>query len=319
MRASVIVLTKNNGRTIEEVLAAICSQNLEAGFEVIHIDSGSTDDTLAIAEKYPCRRYRIPSAAFSHSATRNFGAGLARGELLVYVSADATPATVDWLARLIAPLENASVAGVYGRQVPRPNANVVEAYFLDRTYGAQRRAKRSAKSNTLTLEDLFFSNVTSAIRKSVWELHQFDERLHMSEDQGWARDVLRAGHCVVYEPTATVLHSHRYTLGQLFRRNFDSGHSLSVLLKDEDVSFVRYGVRYLTREIIDFARSGHARHLPYLVVHEAVRTFGFFLGRNATYLPGKVRRWCSDYRLYWERLESISASNQLPASAESSR
>lgn len=319
IRTSVIMLTRNNGRTLDEVLAAILGQRTSEEIEVIHIDSSSTDDTLNIASRYPCRRYQIAARDFSHSATRNSAASLSRGEFVVYVSADAAPAGPNWLERLIAPMHDPTVAGVYGRQVPRPNANVVEAYFLQRTYRAERQRKRLVPDRRMALGDLFFSNVTSAIRKSVWERHPFDERLHMSEDQGWARDVLRAGHALVYEPAAAVLHSHNYTFGKLFRRNFDSGHSLAVLLENEDINFLSYGAGYLARELIDFARAGHARHLPYLAVYEIVRTAGFFLGRNATHLPPATRRWCSDYKWYWERLDPPATPSAPRITVEQAR
>ncbi len=312
IRTSVVMLTKNNGRTLGEVLAAVFRQKTSAEYEVVHVDSGSTDDTLAIAERYPCRRYQIPPAAFSHSATRNYAADLSQGEFVVYLSADATPADADWLENLITPLRDPAVAGVYGRQVPRPNANVVESYFLQRTYTAEQRVKRLGPGRHLALEDLFFSNVTSAVRKSVWQRFPFDERLHMSEDQGWARDVLAVGFGLAYQPNAAVLHSHAYTFGRLFRRNFDSGHSLAVLLDGEDISFLSYGAGYLVRELVDFARAGHAPHLPYLVAYELVRAAGFFLGRNATSLPHRARRWCSDYKLYWERLDRRAAPPRTP-------
>lgn len=319
IRTSVIMLTRNNGRTLDEVMAAIFGQRTSDEIEVVHIDSSSTDDTRTVASRYPCRRYQIPARNFSHSATRNYAASVSRGEFVVYVSADATPARPDWLERLIAPMQDPTVAGVYGRQVPRPNANVVEAYFLQRTYGAERQLKRLGSDRRMGLGDLFFSNVTSAIRKSVWERHPFDERLHMSEDQGWARDVLRAGDALVYEPAAAVLHSHNYTFTKLFRRNFDSGHSLAVLLRGEDINFLSYGAGYLARELTDFARAGHARHLPYLALYEIVRIAGFFLGRNATHLPPPARRWCSDYTLYWDHLDAHAAPSSSRITVEQAR
>lgn len=313
IRASVVIPTLNNGRTLDEVLAAVFSQRLAGGFEVIHVDSSSTDDTWTISERYACRRLRILREEFSHSGTRNLAARLAMGQFVVYLSADATPAGPDWLERLLAPFEDPKVAGVYGRQAPRPNCNVTEAYFLERTYGPDRRAKRLGPGARLTLADLFFSNVTSALRRSVWERHPFDERLHMSEDQGWARDALRAGYTLVYAPDAAVLHSHNYTVGKLFRRNFDSGHSLAVLLEGEEISFLSYGAGYVLRELVDFARAGHAPQLPYLAAYEVVRAAAFFLGRNATRLPRGLRRWCSDYKLYWDGFDQRRALSAAQA------
>jgi rhamnosyltransferase len=240
--------------------------------------------------------------------TRNWAMSLARGEYVVFVSADATPVGRRWLHNLAVPLADPEVAGVYGKQVPRERGNVAEAYFLRRTYPDERRVKRLPVDRQLTLDDLFFSNANSVLRKSVWAQHPFDQRLYMSEDQGWGRDALQAGYALVYEPSAVVLHSNHHTLPSLFRRNFDSGHSLATLLTKGEANFLRYGGSYLTRELLDFASQGNAQHVPYLLAYEATRAAGFFLGRRAARLPRWTRRFCSDFTWQWERIDQRRAT-----------
>jgi rhamnosyltransferase len=67
-------------------------------------------------------------------------------------------------------------------------------------------------------EDVFFSNANAAFRKSLWDRIPFDERLPSCEDQDWARQVVRLGHWVVYEPEAGVYHSHNEWPVQVYRR-----------------------------------------------------------------------------------------------------
>jgi len=86
------------------------------------VDSGSTDGSVAshaVAEP-SCMRFR---ARVQPRRSRNLGASIADGELLVFISQDAYPADEHWLERLTHPLrEEADVAGVYGRQLPHAGA-----------------------------------------------------------------------------------------------------------------------------------------------------------------------------------------------------
>ena len=75
------------------------------------------------------------------------------------------------------------------------------------------------------MEVTLFSNVNSAIRRSVWDGLRFADDIIMSEDQEWSARVLLAGWTVLYEPRAAVRHSHVYTVRSAFTRFFDSGVS----------------------------------------------------------------------------------------------
>src|SRR5205823_2309858 len=86
----------------------------------------------------------------------NRGAALARGALVVYLSAHCRPLGRDWLARLLAPLADPQVVASFGRQVPVPGINPIEALTTARNFppapppgvlfstanGAVRRAPR---------------------------------------------------------------------------------------------------------------------------------------------------------------------------------
>ncbi|GAG06643.1 unnamed protein product, partial [marine sediment metagenome] len=105
MRTSIIILTKNAGNEFEKLLDAVFSQSSK-DFEVVLIDSGSTDKTLEIAKGFPVRIHKIKPESFDHGGTRNLGAKLAKGKYLVYLTQDAIPANRMWLENLIKPLKN---------------------------------------------------------------------------------------------------------------------------------------------------------------------------------------------------------------------
>ena len=125
VNTSVIILTKNAGDQFENLMKKLNNQTYQ-DFEVVVIDSGSTDKTLEIAREYGCRIYRIKPEEFHHSRTRNLGAELARGDYLVYITQDALPLNDNFLEMLIKPLEDDKVAGAYGRQIAYPNAKPMD-------------------------------------------------------------------------------------------------------------------------------------------------------------------------------------------------
>jgi rhamnosyltransferase len=146
---------------------------------------------------------------------------------------------------------------------------------------------------------IFFSNVNAALKKSVWERCPFPEDLIMSEDQAFARAALAAGFDVVYDPEASVRHGHRYTLSQLFRRNFDSGYSLRGIAGDGWADVARMGLGYVWGEMGYLARNRHWRYLPYAMLYEFVKSAGFAAGRSGHRLPVGWRRRLSLHTRYW--------------------
>jgi rhamnosyltransferase len=179
---------------------------------------------------------------------------------------------------LVEPLADPRVAGSYARQIPRPDADPLIRFFLAQTYGASP-ARRSVKQrNTVRLDQIFFSNVSSAIRREVWERVPFRDDVVMSEDQYWAYDVLSAGFDIVYHPAAQVFHSHNYSLPMLFRRNWQSGASLRGLIADSPSAIARRGMTYVMGQAGYLIRSGRPHWLPYMLLYETIKAAGFGMG-----------------------------------------
>ena len=101
VEVSIIILTKNARNQFRDVLKAIFSQNTKYKFEVIVVDSGSTDETLKIAKEFDTKLFQIPPEEFGHGKTRNYGAKLAKGKFLIYLTQDAIPSETNWLDQLL--------------------------------------------------------------------------------------------------------------------------------------------------------------------------------------------------------------------------
>jgi rhamnosyltransferase len=302
---SIVIPVKDGGSDLARCLDAIAAQQIEGPVEVVAIDSGSSDGSVALAREHGALVREIPPHEFSHGSSRNLGASLASGEILVFTSQDAYPVDERWLERLIAPLrEEPGLAGVYGRQLPHDRARPPEVYFLNFLYGAAPRRQQADRVASLSMETTLFSNVNSAMPRTVWERFPFVQDIVMSEDQDWSRRVLLAGMSIAYEPAAAVRHSHNYTLLGAFRRFFDSGASAdrAYLAGERESSRVlrAAAIRYACGELSWLWRSGQRHWIPYAVLYESTKMVGLVLGANHRRLPLPLKRRLSALPAFWQ-------------------
>ena len=94
---SVIIPVKNEALKIRACIDGILQQTVSVK-EIIVIDSGSTDDTVAILKKYKeVSLVEIPSTEFNHGETRNLGVQQARGDFVLLTGGDARPYNKFWI------------------------------------------------------------------------------------------------------------------------------------------------------------------------------------------------------------------------------
>ena len=86
-RVSVVIPTYNRWPMVGEAIESVLGQTYP-GFELIVVDDGSTDDTVAQLGKYRSRLRLFSQVRKGVSAARNVGAGEARGSLLAFLDSD---------------------------------------------------------------------------------------------------------------------------------------------------------------------------------------------------------------------------------------
>lgn len=292
---SIIILTKNGGDLLKQNLNAILGQDISYNYEILCIDSGSTDSTLELLKKYPIKLFTIPEHKFNHGLTRNFAISLAQGQYIVLINQDVVPFNAHWLNTLVGTLEaDRRIAGVYCRHIPTKDA---DPFIKRRTYKTYpplitpeiRFIKDSLNYNALTPKQkfqlCFFDNVCSCIRKSVWEELPFADT-NFAEDLEWAKGVLEKGYKIVYQSEALIIHAHnrpveyeykraylqyrkvyelfhvphQIFLVLLLRRIFISGlSSLYFALKEEGIrEAVTYFKRIFSLSLVDALAQWHA-------------------------------------------------------------
>ncbi len=292
---SIVILTKNNGKTIGKVLQQINAQQIDDNFEIIIVDSGSNDDTLDKLSQYAVRLYTIASGEFGHARTRNLASGYGTGDYLVYLSADAIPANENWLKNLVDKLADEETAATFGRQIPYHDSPPMERFFIQNNYPA---TIDNTDSNTGFIMNAFFSNANSAIKRSVWEKIKFNEKLIISEDHDWAKMAEDLGYKISYIPDASVFHSHKYGLLKVFKRYFDSGVSFSQMGLKPDV--LRNGIGYFIDEIRYVGRESIIK-IPYAICYDLSKFIGFKLGVNQRWIPKFIKVHLSMHSYFWKR------------------
>jgi rhamnosyltransferase len=225
-QVSIVVLTKNAGTAFENTLNSVCNQDFDRPYEIVLVDSGSTDDTLNIIKKFDVRLFRIPPDEFNFGLTRNYAFSLTNGDFIVTISQDVVPCSRFWLQYLIDPFCDINIAAVQGSTAVQANTNVF--YWEKKGYFYFT----SESKNWIEKYNYGLSFVNCAIRRSFWQGHPMGSAL-FSEDKLFQKTIHDSGMKVYFSDEAVCYHGHQYTLKSLVNR-----------LKNEGIGWKYVDVRY---------------------------------------------------------------------------
>jgi len=221
---TIAVLTRDAGPVLPRWLDAVQGQVTGRRFEVLAVDSGSTDGTLDTLRAHGVRVVTIEQGAFNWGRTRDLAYEQARSPVVVNLSQDAIPRNDQWLERLLRPLADPEVAVSCGSSVPDAEREFPQfpwernGYF----YFTREMGKFAARYG----RGLSFAN--SAVRRAVWEDLRFDDQ-PTGEDFQFQTKLHAAGLRIAFVDDAPVLHHHNYGFGGLFRRCRNEGYALRLM------------------------------------------------------------------------------------------
>jgi len=203
---SVLIRTFNSSKTLEAVMTAL---PLAEGDEFVVVDSGSTDETVAIARRRGARLLR-PEGPFNYSRSLNLGFAAARNPWVLVLSSHCIPASAGMLGllRQTASEAAASVAVIYGHaDLCKPRDAAAAPEYID-----QARWERSRPQTA--------GNRLALYRRACWVEHPFAEYLVAAEDLEWFLWALRRGYSALRVPQAWALYRNQGSLRHMFRKGW---------------------------------------------------------------------------------------------------
>jgi GT2 family glycosyltransferase len=298
--ATIAIPVRNGGASFVEVLDAAVRQRLDRDFELLVADSGSTDGTREVAERYGARIIDVPPAEFSHGGTRDLLMQRAEGDHVAFLTDDSVPASDEWLAALLAAFDLApDVALAYGPYIPRPGASVmvtreITEFFASLSPPGQPRVDRGLRDEDRRPGPVtFHTDANSCVARWAWERVPF-RHVACAEDQLMATDMLAAGFAKAFMPAAAVLHSHDHPPRERFGRFFDEFRALGEVYGHVEKVGVRHTLgtirRNVARDRAFAAAYGHGGVTLESLTYHALRAAGAALGTRAGRLPPSVRR-----------------------------
>lgn len=224
-----------------------------------------------------------------------------QGAFLLFLTQDAVPADAHVIEELQKAFEDPQVAAAYARQLPAKDCSVLECYTRSFNYSEHSRVKRAEDLPELGIKTFFCSNVCAMYRRSAYEqLGGFERKTIFNEDMIFAGRLIQQGYAVAYCADARVVHSHNYSWGQQFHRNFDLGVSQAehpdifqmARSESEGIKMVKQSAMHLIK-----IRKPHL--IPYLVLQSGCKFLGYRLGKSYKKLPRWMIKRCTMNLDYW--------------------
>jgi O-antigen biosynthesis protein len=310
-RVSVVIPVKDGERFLEELIDALAREGVD---ETLVIDSGSRDRSREIARSAGVELLEIEPAEFGHGRTRNLGAERTSGDLICFLTQDATPCP-GWLSAYHEAFSlDERVGAAYGPHLPRAETSPMIARELSEFFAGFSPDGQAIVQRTG--DESFLSNVNACYARTCWEAIRFRD-VEYSEDQAFGSDLLAAGWSKVYQPAAAVLHAHDYGGIEFMRRYFDEYRGLRETTGHVEPFSLLDTARHVRRQVAADRRwmgehgvAGGARTqwTARAVSHHAGRRAFAALGSRSERLPEALRR-----RMSLEKRAGASAAGAAEA------
>jgi GT2 family glycosyltransferase len=241
---SVIVVCWNSAEVLGGCLDCLLAQDY-ANYEIVVVDDGSQDDTLAVAQHRASADRDLKIVRSSHNrgcpAARNLGLEHARGEIVAFIDADGF-AAASWLRELVAAFnEDGQVGAVASTVFFADNPLVLNGAggIVNRQgWAADLSMNESYERAELASEALYQMGCGMAIRRpALQQVGSFDDRmLNYYDDVDYGIRLWRSGYRVVVAQNAWIDHGFGKSGGDSSRKRLlCERHRMRVVLKHTPV------------------------------------------------------------------------------------
>ncbi len=284
MSCSIVIRAYNEARHLPRLFEGIRQQTVQ-DVEVILVDSGSTDTTVAMAEDFGARVVHIHREEFTFGRSLNLGIQAATREHVVIASAHVYPVYPDWLETLLRPFAHPQVGLTYGKQRGPQWARFSEQQVFYQWYPEVSQPRQATA---------FCNNANAAIRRSLWERHPYDERLTGLEDIAWAKWAQEQGYAIAYVAEAEIIHVHNESLRAILNRYRREAMAFKQIYPEAHFSlydFLRLATTNILSDWYHAAWQGELlRHFLSIVGFRIVQFYGTWMGyRHSSLITPQLR------------------------------
>lgn len=302
MKFSLIIPTLNAARRLERLFQALNAQTRRPD-QILVVDSSSEDGTPDLAKRLGAEVISVSRATFDHGGTRTAAGRYASGDILVYMTDDAVPASVESLERLLKVFKIPGVGAAYGRQLPHNDAGVFGRMLREFNYPATSYLRVYEDRTIYGVKTPFLSNSFAAYsRDALEEIGWFKDNLILGEDFYAGGKMLAAGYKLGYVADAVVNHSHNYSPWADFKRYFDIGvfHRRENWLLKEFGKAEGEGLRFVRQSVVFLWDNHSPARIPEFFWRTALKYLGYKLGSQHELLPAFLRKRFSMHSNWWK-------------------
>jgi rhamnosyltransferase len=302
----VAVITHHAVKHLPRCLPAWLNSPLKP--KVLVVNSSSNDGTVELAKAMGAETLLIPRHKFNHGSTREKARQHLKTDIVVMVTPDAYAEDHHVLEKLILPLQKNQASISYARQIPHEGANFFESFPRKFNYPLESHIRGINDIKQHGVYTFFCSNSCAAYKNSALEEINGFKSVLLGEDTLVVAHLLQQGHKIAYVAEAVVKHSHRYSLKEEFKRNFDTGlarvqHRPLLSLAGSDT---KRGLKYV-KSMLSYLLKNKPSDLPYAFVQILTKWVGYKMGALSLKAPLWVKMKCTSQDFYWKSEDFLSS------------
>lgn len=237
-KISVVIPTYNPGKSLVKLVNRILKQKLVKEIELIMVDSGSSDDSVKIANDLGVTVIEIPHEEFSHSYARNLGALQAKGDIIVFMTQDALPSSHTWLNELCAPLISGEAVATSCTEI---NPDGTEMFYRVLSYGYAEFRKIDNGKKTINYKEAgddrlelrkkaSLTDVSTAILSEIFKDYYY--RHDYAEDLDLGIRLLNDGYKIALLGNVGTVHGHNRPASYYLKRNYVEALSFVTIIDE---------------------------------------------------------------------------------------
>jgi GT2 family glycosyltransferase len=237
-KVSIIIPTKNNCKLIKNCVESIIEQSTYPNFELIIVDTGSTDSKtldfykskLVTTNPIKIIEYKYKKA-FNFSASCNLGVKESSGDYLLFLNNDTEVISSDWIEQMLGLAQRKEV-GMVGCKLLFPDKRIQHAGVVLSERDIAFHPFYGVNPNQDIFINVYLSNirncsaVTAACsmvsKEKFREVGGFDEVLSVTyNDVDLCLRLLKKGYHNVYTPYAYLYHDESMSVGRIHTTDRD--------------------------------------------------------------------------------------------------